>query len=108
MKKILSVLLIAVMMISCAAFAGSILESDPEEVMSFNRKAPVTDWEGEWVLAAAYIGEDFAEENDIETTGLIAVPEKAVTMEVPVEEWKEAFDTPPSGKKFIKFDDFGE
>ena len=82
MKKILSVLLIAVMMVSCAAFAGSILESDPEEVMSFNRKAPVTDWEGEWVLAAAYIGEDFAEENDIETTGLIAVPEKAITMSV--------------------------
>lgn len=35
-------------------------------------------------------------------------PEKAVTMEVDVENWQEAFDTPPSGKKFIKFDDFGE
>ena len=82
MKKFLSVLLVAAMLVSCAAFAGSILESDPEEVLSFNRKAPVTDWEGEWVLAAAYIGEDFAEENDIETTGLIAVPEGAVHMSV--------------------------
>ena len=82
MKKFLSLLLAAMMLVSCAAFAESILESDPEEVLSFNRKAPVTDWEGEWVLAAAYIGEDFADENDIETTGLIAVPEKAVTMSV--------------------------
>lgn len=44
---------------------------------------------------------------DLFASGKI-VPEKAVTMEVPVEEWQEAFDTPPSGKKFIKFDDFGE
>ena len=82
MKKFLSLLLAAMMLLSCAAFAESILEADPEEVMSFNRKSPVTDWEGEWVLIAAYIGEDFADENDIETTGLIAVPEKAITMTV--------------------------
>ena len=82
MKKLLSVLLAAMMLVSCAAFAESILEADPEEVMTFNRKAPITDWEGEWVLAAAYIGEDFADENDIETTGLIAVPEKVLTMTV--------------------------
>ncbi|MBR6029544.1 MAG: hypothetical protein IKP40_10725 [Clostridia bacterium] len=81
MKKFLSLLLAAVLLLSCA-FAEGILEADPEEVMTFNRKAPVTDWEGEWVLAAAYIGEDFAEENGIETTGLIAVPEKAATMSV--------------------------
>ena len=82
MKKLLSVLLAAMMLVSCAAFAESILEADPEEVMTFNRKAPITDWEGEWVLAAAYIGEDFADENDIETTGLIVVPEKVLTMSV--------------------------
>ncbi len=82
MKKLLSVLLAAMLLVSCAAFAESILEADPEEVMTFNRKAPITDWEGEWVLAAAYIGEDFADENDIETTGLIAVPEKVLTMTV--------------------------
>ncbi len=82
MKKFLSVLLAAVMMISCIAFAENILEADPEKVMTFNRKCPVTDWEGEWVLAAAYVGEDFADENGIEAKGLIAVPEKAVTMTV--------------------------
>ena len=82
MKKFLSLLLAAMMLVSCAALAEGLLEADPEEVLSFNRKCPVTDWEGEWVLAAAYIGEDYAEENDIETTGLIAVPEKAVTMSV--------------------------
>ena len=82
MKKFLSLLLVAVMAISYVAVAEGILAADPEEVMTFNRKTPITDWEGEWVLAAAYIGEDFADENDIETTGLIAVPEKAVTMSV--------------------------
>ena len=82
MKKILSLVLAAMMLLSCTAFAENLLEADPEEVMSFNRKAPITDWEGEWVLAAAYIGEDFAEENDITTTGLLAVPEKALTMSV--------------------------
>ena len=82
MKKFLSLLLAAMMLVSCVALAESILDADPEKVMTFDRKVPVTDWEGEWVLAAAYIGEDYADENDIETTGLIAVPEKAATMTV--------------------------
>ena len=82
MKKFLSLVLAAMMLVSCVAFAESILDADPEKVMTFNRRAPITDWEGEWVLAAAYIGEDFADENDIEVNGLIAVPEKAVTMTV--------------------------
>ena len=82
MKKFLSLLLAAMMLVSCVAFAESILDADPEKVMTFDRKVPVTDWEGEWVLVAAYIGEDYADENDIKTTGLIAVPEKAITMTV--------------------------
>ena len=82
MKKFLSLVLAAMMLVSCVAFAESILDADPEKVLSFNRKAPITDWEGEWVLAAAYIGEDFADENDIDVNGLIAVPEMAVTMTV--------------------------
>ena len=82
MKKFLSLLLAAMMLVSCAALAENILDADPEEVMAFNRKAPITDWEGEWVLAAAYIGEDFADENDIAVNGLIAVPEKAIIMTV--------------------------
>ena len=82
MKKFLSLLLAAMMLLSCVALAENILDADPEKVMTFDRKVPVTDWEGEWVLAAAYIGEDYADENDIKTTGLIAVPEKAITMTV--------------------------
>ena len=82
MKKIFALILAALMAVSCFAIAENILEADPEEVMTFDRKVPVTDWEGEWVLAAAFIGEDFAEENDIGTTGLIAVPENTVTMSV--------------------------
>jgi hypothetical protein len=82
MKKFLSLLLAAMMLVSCVALAENILDADPEKVMTFDRKVPVTDWEGEWVLVAAYIGEDYADENDIKTTGLIAVPEKAITMTV--------------------------
>ena len=82
MKKFLSLLLAAMMLLSCVALAENILDADPEKVMTFDRKVPVTDWEGEWVLAAAYIGEDFADENKIAVNGLIAVPEKAVTMTV--------------------------
>ena len=82
MKKFLSLLMADMMLVSCVAFAESILDADPEKVMTFDRKVPVTDWEGEWVLVAAYIGEDYADENDIKTTGLIAVPEKAITMTV--------------------------
>ena len=82
MKKFLSLLLVAMLAVSCIAVAEGILDADPEEVMAFNRKALVTDWEGEWVLAAAYIGEGFADENDIDVNGLLAVPEKAMTMSV--------------------------
>ncbi len=82
MRKFLALLLAALMVLPCLVSAEDILSADPEEVMTFDRESPVTDWEGEWVLAAAYIGEDFADENDIETTGLIAVPEGAVTMTV--------------------------
>ncbi len=82
MKKILVLMLAALMAFSCMAHAESILDADPEEIMTFDRESYVTDWEGEWVLAAAYIGEDFADENDIDVTGLIAVPENAVTISV--------------------------
>ena len=86
MKKTISlllVLLLAFVMIGSSAFAeDSILEADPDDVLSFDRESPVTDWEGDWVLAAAYIGEDYADENSIETFGLLAVPEAAVKMTV--------------------------
>ena len=86
MKKTISMLLVLLMafvMIGSSAFAeDSILEADPDDVLSFDRESPVTDWEGDWVLAAAYIGEDYADENSIETFGLLAVPEAAVKMTV--------------------------
>ncbi|MBQ8160555.1 MAG: hypothetical protein IJ083_07345 [Clostridia bacterium] len=82
MKKFVALLLVALMMVPCLVSASAVLDADPEEVVTFDRTSPVTDWEGDWVLAAAFIGEDYADENDIEVTGLIAVPENAVTMNV--------------------------
>lgn len=35
-------------------------------------------------------------------------PELAITMVVPLDRWRDAFDSEPGGKKLIKFDDFGE
>lgn len=82
MKKFLVLLLAVMMAFSCIAHADGILDADPEEVLTFDRESNVVDWQGEWVLAAAYIGEDFADENDIEVNGLIAVPENALKMTV--------------------------
>ena len=83
MKKFIA-LLAVVLMLPCIALAdpAAILASDPEEVMTFDRDSQVTAWEGKWVLSAAFIGEDYAEENDLTTTGLIAVPENAATLEL--------------------------
>ena len=86
MKKFVSLLLILLLafavMVPAALADNALLEADVEEVTTFDRTSPVTDWEGEWVLAAAVIGEDYADENDIGTTGLIAVPEGSVKMSV--------------------------
>lgn len=82
MKKLLAILLAALMLLTCTAFADSILDADPEEIVTFDRESPVTDWEGEWVLAAAYIGEEFADDCDLDVNGLIPVPEKAAAMTV--------------------------
>lgn len=83
MKKFIA-LLAVVLMLPCIALAdpAAILAADPEEVMTFDRDSQVTAWEGKWVLSAAFIGEDYAEENDLTTTGLIAVPENAATLEL--------------------------
>ncbi len=86
MKKFVSLLLVLLLsfavMVPAALADNALLEADVEEVTTFDRTSPVTDWEGEWVLAAAVIGEDYADENDIDTTGLIAVPEGSVKMSV--------------------------
>ena len=84
MKKLIALLLTLVLVLPCLAFAeeGSILEADPEELLAFNREAPVTDWEGNWVAVAAFIGEEYADDNEIDVHGLIAVPENAVMIAV--------------------------
>ena len=81
MKKILAVLLAVLMLLSCAAIAEPVA-LDPETVTEFDRESPVTDWEGEWVLVGAYIGEEYADDCDLEVNGLIEVPENAMTMTV--------------------------
>ncbi len=82
MKKFLSLLLILALMIPVMVSAESILDADPADVLDFDREAPVTDWVGTWVLAAAYIGEEYADDCDIDVSGLIAVPENAATIVV--------------------------
>ncbi len=83
MKKLLSLLLVCAMVLSLGVLAmAADVELDPEKVVDFDRESPVTDWEGDWVLVGAYIGEDFADENDIDVNGLIEVPEGAVKMTV--------------------------
>lgn len=81
MKKFLVLMLAVVMMFGCTALAESVMEADPETVLTFNRESHVTEWEGKWVLAAAYIGEEFAEEYEVETTGMIET-KPAITMEI--------------------------
>ena len=83
MKKLLSLLLVCAMVLSLGVLAmAADVELDPEKVVDFDRESPVTDWEGDWVLVGAYIGEDFADENDIDVNGLVEVPEGAVKMTV--------------------------
>lgn len=87
MKKLFSLLvaIVLVLNIGMIVFAEGAPAIDPETVFDFDRESHVTAWEGEWVLASAYIGEGFAEDCGIEVSGLIAVPENAVTMTVVAE-----------------------
>lgn len=83
MKKLFALLLAAVLLVPCLALAETdLLSADPEELMTFDRSSHVTDWEGTWVLAAAYVGEDFADEYDVDVTGIIPVKENAATLEI--------------------------
>ena len=78
MKKLLAFLLAAVMLLACSAFAEAV---DPATVSDFDRESYVTDWEGEWVLVGAYLGEDFADELGLDVSGALEVSE-AATMTV--------------------------
>ena len=72
MKKLFALLLSVMLMLSLAALAE----------IEFDRASPVTDWEGEWTLTGAFIGEEYADENDIAAKGDIEVPANLVTMSV--------------------------
>ena len=80
MKKFLVLLLAACMMLPLFASAESLVDADPEVVLDFDREAPVTDWVGTWTLAAAYIGEEYADDYDIKVNGMMAVPEGASSL----------------------------
>lgn len=64
MKKIFAVILAVLMLVSCTAFADDVLEFVNEGSKGTN--SFVEDWAGEYVLTAYYVGEDFADENDVE------------------------------------------
>ena len=86
MKKIVALFLFAVLLLPCLALAESdILSADPEVLMTFDRESHVTDWQGKWVLVAAYVGETFAEDYEVETSGLLPVVENAITLEITAE-----------------------
>ena len=84
MKKILSLVMALAMVLGCFAMAEttSILDADMDELLVLDRESSLNDWEGEWVLVAAYITADFAEEYDVEQSGLLAVPENAATLTI--------------------------
>ena len=79
MKKFLAVLMV-VLMLPCIAMADDLLSADPAEVMTFDRASHGTAWEGKWSLIGAYIGEEFAEEYEVETSGMLPVTAGAVTV----------------------------
>lgn len=88
MKKIVALIMVLAMMLSCTAFAEPTLlaEFGDENTVVFNRavvpESHVTAWQGDWVLVAAYVSEDGIEEFEFEGVepGFYAVPENAVFM----------------------------
>ena len=81
MKKILSLMLAALMLFGCiaAATADEVLEfvtEGSDETNTF-----VEGWAGEYTLVAYSVGEEYAEEYEIETTGLVEL-ESEVTLSV--------------------------
>lgn len=71
MKKIFALLLAAIMMVSCfsAALADEVLElvtDGSDETNSFTES-----WVGEYKLVGYYVGEEYADDNDIETVGIV-------------------------------------
>ena len=86
MKKIVALIMVLAMMLSCTAFAEptKLDEFGTDNTLVYNREvvdaAHVTAWQGDWVLVAAYMSEDGIEEYELEDVeaGFYAVPENAV------------------------------
>ena len=78
MKKIFALLLAGVMLVGCAAaaVADDVLEFVTEG--SENTNSFVEGWAGEYKLVGYYVGETFAEDNDVKTTGVVELESDAV------------------------------
>ncbi len=90
MKKFLSLLLAALMLLSLSIAEApvSVLEMKPEDVLNISHEVVesnhVKAWEGEWVLAAAYVGENYIEEMELDDVeaGLYPVLENGIKLNV--------------------------
>ncbi len=101
MKKILALVLAISMLLCGVAFAEqtppaaddtagteevvlTIWEKDVAEVVAYNYESVIDDWAGKWNLIAAYIGEDYADEYEVDCTpGLLPViVENALVVEI--------------------------
>ncbi len=102
MKKILALVLALSMLLCGVAFAEqtapvtdetapvtgeevvlTIWEKDVAEVVAYNYESVIDDWAGKWNLIAAYIGEEYAEDYEVECTpGLLPVMENALVVEI--------------------------
>ena len=81
MKKVLSLILVAIMLASCCAvaMADDVLEfvtDGSEGTNSF-----VEGWAGEYKLVGYYVGETFAEDNELEESGIVEL-DSDVTLSV--------------------------
>ena len=81
MKKIFALMLATLMLVGCVAtaMADEVLEFVTEG--SENTNTFVEGWAGEFTLVGCYVGEEFAEEYEVETTGLVEL-ESEVTLTV--------------------------
>ncbi len=81
MKKIVALMLAVLMAIGCvaAAMADEVLEFVTEGSEGTN--SFVEGWAGEYTLVGYYVGEEYAEEYEIETTGVVEL-ESEVTLAV--------------------------
>ncbi len=82
MKKFLALLMAAMMLLSCVAFAEE--AKDPMEIDRAITTKLETNWVGDWTLSGAWIGEEFIDDFGIEgvEAGLIEVKPGAITMSI--------------------------